>query len=219
MSDLARKLSGFETKTRKGDPAGVNAVACSLLQMPERVVNQQGSAPLQLGFQVWPQNAGGLWPPCLVNHHVFNRDNRVQMPIQAQFLAQGHRISTWCVGEHDAYTIQGPKAVWHTAVAGTQGFQVCKLMCVGQKVVWVGLVMTHHSQQRSAIAQPVTGSQLAGLLMVQLKVIRKIAGHLAIDLGQNVGRCKVHGIVQIQQKHFAGQSRVRTTNITNAQNE
>jgi hypothetical protein len=86
-------------------------------------------------------------------------------------------------------------------------------------VVWVGLVMTHHSQQRSAIAQPVTGSQLAGLLMVQLKVIRKIAGHLAIDLGQNVGRCKVHGIVQIQQKHFAGQSRVRTTYITNAQNE
>lgn len=198
MPDLARELSGFEPQPRKGDPAGVDAMACGLLQMPERVVNQQGSAPLQLGFQMRPQNAGGLWSPGLVNHHVFNRDDCMQMPIQAQFLAQGHGIFAWRVGEHDAHAIQGPKTMWHTAMAGTQSFQICELMCVGQKMVRFGLMVTHHSEQGSAVAQPVPGSQLAGLLMVQLKVIRKIAGHLAIDLGQNVGRCKVHGIVQIQ---------------------
>lgn len=219
MPDFARKLPGFETQSRKGDPAGVDAVAGGLFQMTECVVNKQGSAPLQLGFQVRPQNAGGFWSPGLMNYHVFNRDHCMQVPIQAQFLAQGHCVGARCIGQHDAYTIQCPKPMWHTAVTGTQGFQVCKLVRVCQKVVWVGLMMTHHAQQGSAIAQPVTGAQLAGLLIVQLKVIRKITGHLTIDLGQNVGRCKVQGIVEIEQIHSAGQSRMGTTNITNAQNE
>ena len=219
MLDFARELPGFETQTRKGDPAGVNAVAGGLFQMAECVVDQQCSASLQLGFQVWPQDIGWFRPPCLVNHHVFDRDDCMQMPIQAQFLAQGHSVGPRCIGQHDAYTIQCPKTVWHTAMTGTQGFQVRKLVCIGQKVVRVGLVMAHHAKQSGAIAQPVTGSQLAGLLMVQLEVIREISGHLTIDLGQNVGGCMVQGIVQIQQKNLARQTRVGTTNITNAQNE
>jgi len=48
------------------------------------------------------------------------------------------------------------------------------------------VVMTHHAQQGCAVAKPVPRAQLAGLLMVQLKVICEITSHLAIDLGQNV---------------------------------
>ncbi len=83
----------------------------------------------------------------------------------------------------------------------------------------VGLMMAHHAQQGCAITKPVLGAQLAGLLVVQFKVFDKVTCHLPVDLGQNVGRCVVQGVVQIEQIHFARQTRMGTTNITNAQNE
>ena len=92
-------------------------------------------------------------------------------------------------------------------------------MCIGQKVVRIRLMMTHHAQKGGAVTQPVLGSQLAGLRVVQFKLFCKISCHLTIDLGQNVGGCMVQCIVQIEQKNLAGQTRVGTTNITNAQNE
>lgn len=92
-------------------------------------------------------------------------------------------------------------------------------MGVGQKVVGVGLVVAHHAQQCGAVTQPVLGAQVAGLLRVQNKVLDQILGHLAVDLGQNMGGRVVQGIVQVEQVHLARQARVGTTNITNAQNE
>ena len=141
------------------------------------------------------------------------------MPIQTQLLAQLHCISAGCVRQHNAYAIQGAKAMGHTAVARTEFFQTLETVGIGQKMMGVSLVVPHHAKQCCTIAKPVTGAQLAGLRRVQNKVLDKILGHLAIDLRQNMGRCVVQGIVQVQQIHFARQACMGTTNITNAQNE
>ena len=102
MFDFASELPGLEPQARKRDPAGLNAVSGRLLQVPERVVHQQGPLAFQFALEVWPQNIGGFGPPGLVNHHVFNRDDGMQVAVQAHFLAQGHGVSTGGIGQHDA---------------------------------------------------------------------------------------------------------------------
>lgn len=107
----------------------------------------------------------------------------------------------------------------HAAMARADLLETLKLMRIGQKMVRVGFVVPHHTQQGSTILQPVPGAQFAGLLRVNCQMLGQIPGHLAIDLRQNMGRRVVQGIVQIKQIHFARQTRMGTTNITNAQNE
>ena len=92
-------------------------------------------------------------------------------------------------------------------------------MRVGQKMMGVCVMMAHHAQQGGTIAQPILCAQFAGLLGIQFKVRFQVAGHLPVNLGQNVGGSVVKRVVQIQQVDFAGQARMGTTNITNAQNE
>ncbi len=92
-------------------------------------------------------------------------------------------------------------------------------MGIRQEVMGVCLMMAHHAQQSRAVTQPVQGAQFAGLLRIELEVCLQITGHLPVNLGQNVGGSVVKRVVQIQQVNFAGQTRMGTTNITNAQNE
>lgn len=143
----------------------------------------------------------------------------MQVPVQTHFLAQCHSVSAGCIGQHNAQASQFAQAVGHATMARTQFFQALETMGTGQKVVRVGLMMAHHAQKGCAISKPILGAQLAGLLVVQLQVFSQVAGHLPVDLGQNVGGCMVQGVVKIKQIHFAGQARMGTTNITNAQNE
>ena len=72
-------------------------------------------------------------------------------------------------------------------MARTEFLQTLKTVCTGQKVMRVGLMMAHHAQKGCAISKPILGAQLAGLLVVQLQVFSQVAGHLLVDLGQNVG--------------------------------
>ena len=118
MFHPALQADGFETQARESDPAGLNAVSRSLLKVTQGVVHQQSLAALQFGFQVGPQNARRLGPPSLMHHHVFNRYHCVKMPVQTQLLAQGNRIRTRRIGQHDAHTVQCTKTVRHTAVTG-----------------------------------------------------------------------------------------------------
>lgn len=75
----------------------------------------------------------------------------MQMAIKTKLLAQSNRIGTRGIGQHDSQAGQAGQAMRHTAVSGTELFQAIKLMCIRQKVVGIGFVMSHHAQQGGAI--------------------------------------------------------------------
>lgn len=143
----------------------------------------------------------------------------MQMAVKAKFFAQGNRVRARGIGQHDSQTRQAGQAIRHTAMARADLLKPLKLMGIGQKMVRIGFVVPHHAQQGGTVLQPVAGAQFAGLLRINNKVLGQVPGHLLVDLGQNMGRRVVQGVVQIKQVHLARQARMGTTNITNTQNE
>lgn len=76
-------------------------------------------------------------------------------------------------------------------------------MGVMQKMMRISIVMFHHAQQRSSIAQPIVSTELAGLIYIQIQSSGKIIRHLTIDLRQDKTRGIMQGVIQVKQVNLA----------------
>ena len=72
------------------------------------------------------------------------------------------------------------------------------IMHKGEKWRWIYVVMLHHTAQRGAVLGVVLFLELARLGVWQVKIVGDKARHACIDLGEEIARCRIERIVQIE---------------------
>ena len=74
-----------------------------------------------------------------------------------------------------------------------------------QKVIRVGAVMAHQAFERCAVDAPVMLAQTEGFWLFELEFVHDVFRHGAIELGKDLRRGVVQGVVQIKYPNAAHQ--------------